>query len=209
MIARGTRGAWRLAAFLALASCPSTPLAAQESAERIDRRPAWRGDVGIAASTPLLEDGNGVSVRRGLGPVVSGEAVMAIDARTALVITLRAGSAPLRARSSGRQWSAGDARQIDIGMRMERRAPGRTMVGLGLAASRITGPDDLVPFRGVSGAIMTWGTEATVSRRLSSAGPLHALIATDVIRLPRQTAANPSVHAGWVGRVRLALRYAR
>jgi hypothetical protein len=209
MIARGTRGAWRVAAFLALAASLSTPLAAQEPVERIDRRPAWRGDLGVAVSTPLLEDGNGVSVRRGPGPVVSGEAVMAIDARSALVITLRAASAPLRARSSGRQWSAGDSRQIDVGMRLERRAPGGTIVGLGLAASRLTGPVDLVPFRGESGAILTWGTEVTLSRRLSSQGPLHALVATDVIRLPRQGTANPSVHAGWVGRVRLALRYAR
>lgn len=200
-----------IAAALVVAGSGSTAarLDAQE-ASSLGRRPriVWRAEVGAAASTPLVEDGNGVTVRRAIGPLAGADALIPIGPRSAVVVTVRAASGTLGIRSSGRRWSAGASRQFDLAVKLERAMPAAIVAAIGVALSHLRGPSDVVPFRSGSGSITSWSTEATLARRLSSSRPIDGVLSGDILRIARQARESPALAAGWVGRIRLGVRYA-
>lgn len=165
----------------------------------------WRVELGAAASTPLIEDGNGVTVRRGVGPVLGVDAGIDIGARSGANILLRIASAPLRARSATGAWSPGSSRQVDLGVSLGHLGPAMTVVSLGVSATHLRGPRDVIPFR--AGAINSWSAEAALSRRLLPERALQLVLAGDLLRMPGGGTEDPPVRAGWVGRGRLALRH--
>jgi len=169
----------------------------------------WRAEVGAAASTPLVEDGNGVTVQRGVGPLAGAEALIAIDSRSAVLVTVRAASGTLGVRSSGRRWSAGASHQFDLAVKLERPMPAAIVAAVGVALSHLRGASDVIPFRTGSGSITTWSAEATLARRLSSSRPIDGVLSGDILRIAGQARESPGLAAGWVGRIRLGLRYAR
>lgn len=165
----------------------------------------WRVELGAAASTPLVEDGNGVTVRRSIGPVLGVDAGIDIGARSGANVALRIASAALRARSATGAWSPGSSRQVDLGVSLGHLGPAMTVVSLGVAATHLRGPRDVIPFRG--GAINTWSAEAALSRRLLPEHALQVVLAGDLLRIPGSRAEDPPLRAGWIGRGRLVLRH--
>ena len=200
-----------VAALVVAGSGGTAPRLEAQAHSPMGRRPriVWRAEVGAAASTPLVEDGNGVTVRRGIGPLAGADALIAIDRRSAVLVTVRAASGTLGVRSSGRRWSAGASHQFDLAVKLERALPAAIVAAVGVALSHLRGAADVVPFRTGSGSITTWSTEATLARRLSSSRPIDGVLSGDILRIAGQARESPELAAGWVGRIRLGLRYAR
>ena len=174
---------------------------------RASRLGGFRLELGAAATTPIVEDGNGVSVRSSVGVIGAGDATLTIDARTAFVGSLRGSTAPLRLRSMDRRWSAGWAQQLDLALRLERAVTSSIAVGGGMAASLLRGPDDVIPYRGGGGTLYGWGPELTLAAKIPGTRHLHAVLGADAVRInPRDRDAR--IAGGWIGRLRLGLRYA-
>ncbi len=195
----------RVAVALLIALCIGPVAAAQPSpAEPLA---TWRAEIGAVAGTAFVEDGNGVTVTTNPGVFAGADVARQLRPGVALTLGFRALVAPLRAESSGRSWSAGSSRQYDLtaGLELDRFA--LADVAIALTATRLLGPRDVVPFRS-SGAITTWGSEAIVSRRIARSRPLDGLIGARIMRVPSQPRENPSMDAGWVGQLRVGLRYA-
>ena len=167
----------------------------------------WRLEASAAHSTPLLEDGNGITVFRGVEMGGGVERIIPIRAGVSLALAGRAATAPLRVESSRREWRAGSVQRFDLAARLERRGPAATVLGVGASVSHLRGPRDVLPFRGQSGSITTFAPEVTVSRQLGARAPLHAVVAGDLLRLGGGAGLEPRPHAGWVGRLRLGLRH--
>ena len=168
-------------------------------------RATIRVELAAAFSTPLVEDGNGVTVRSGIGPVVAADIVWRLRERTAAVATLRAAGSPLSIASSGRRWSAGSVRQLDVAVRLERAVADETTVAAGLTGSLLSGPRDVIPFR-AGRFLVLWGGEVAIARRLVASGAMDAVLAGDVLRVGRQR--DERLASGWVGRLRLGARHA-
>ena len=189
---------------LALVGWPSR-LDGQGSAP--SRLSGYRLELGAAASTPILEDGNGVSVRPGLGVIGAADATRTIDARTTFVVSLRGSAAPLRLRSMDRRWSAGWTQQLDLALRVERALTASIAVGGGMAAAVLRGPDDVIPYGEGAGILYGWGPELTLAAEIPGEPHLHALLGGDAVRItPRGEDAR--IEGGWIGRLRLGVRYA-
>lgn len=166
----------------------------------------YRVELGAAASTPIVEDGNGVSLRRGIGPAAAGDAVWTIGTRTAVTGTLRGSVAPLHLRSMDRRWSGGWSQQLDLVLRIEHGLGASIGLGAGVVAAVLHGPDDLIPFRSGGGTLFGWGSEVTVTTSVSRRRRLHAVLGGDAIRIspPRRDSGSA---AGWIGRLRLGIRH--
>lgn len=166
----------------------------------------YRIELGAAASTPIVEDGNGVSLRRGIGPAAAGDAVWTIGTRTAVTGTLRGSVAPLHLRSMDRRWSGGWSQQLDLVLRIEHGLGASIGLGAGVVAAVLHGPDDLIPFRSGRGTLYGWGSELTVAALVSRTRRLHAVVGGDAIRIspPRREGGSG---AGWIGRLRLGIRH--
>lgn len=161
---RGTR-AVRRAALVGMAVVLPGAAQAQPTGEvTVARRPVIGLLVGVAATSPLLVDGNGTTVRVGPSAVV-GAAVRAPVRWRALafgaVARLSAGAVRLAehgdARTAGRAW------QSDLALLVEWPAHPRLMLHAGGGAAWVVGPRDVRPFadnaRGVRPAMeggATW-----------------------------------------------------
>jgi hypothetical protein len=167
----------------------------------------YRLEIGAVASTPVVEDGNGVSLRRGIGISVAGDVVWTIDDRTEFVATLRGSVAPLRLRSLDRRWSGGWSQQFDFALRVEHELAASLVGGAGLAVALLRGPGDLIPFRKPPGDIYGWGPELTLARLISAERNVHAVLAGDATRIS-PPGSDTRLVGGWIGRLRLGLRHA-
>ncbi len=165
----------------------------------------YRLELGVTASTPIVEDGNGVAVRRGLGPILAGDALWIAGERTRIVGSLRASVAPLKLRSLEQRWSGGSAWQLDFVLRAEHAVAKTVSLGAGLGASLIRGPDDLIPFQGGRGYIYGWGPELIIAFPFSRERRTDVVIGGDAVRIsPRSRDAH--LVGGWIGRARLGVR---
>jgi hypothetical protein len=72
----------------------------------------------------------------------------------------------------------------------------------------ITGPDDLIPFRRSAGRLAVWGGGVAAAFPLLRDPHLEVLVGVDVARLASQHRENPPLSGGWLGQVRLGVRYA-
>ena len=167
----------------------------------------YRIEAGLAASTPIVEDGNGVAVRRGVGPYLSGDAIWSVAERTTIAASLRGSSARLHMRSMERRWSGGTAHQFDFALRAERGVMPSLTLGAGLVGSLLRGPRDVIPFRSGQGFLYAWGSELSAAARLSRARRLDAVFAADAVRISPPNSEAWLV-GGWIGRVRLGIRHA-
>ena len=183
----------------------TAPLESQGTRPDIASR--YRLELGAAASTPIIEDGNGVAVRRGIGPFAAADATWALDERIMMAASVRGSVAPLNMRSNERRWSGGRVRQLDLALGVERPMFASVAVGAGLAVALLHGPDDIIPFRGGRGMLYGWGPEVSIAARISRARRIDAVLAGGAlrIRLPKQ---DTPVVGGWVGRLRLGVRHA-
>jgi hypothetical protein len=166
----------------------------------------WRAEIGGVAATALVEDGNGVTVMPRPGVFAGAGVALTVRSGLALAVGVRAGAAPLRAESSGRSWGTGSIREYDLtaGVEISRMPLGE--MAIGMTATLLRGPRDVVPFR-TSAGVLTWGTEAIVARRVSRRRPLDVILGARALRFPAQPRETPALHAGWVGQLRLGLRH--
>src|SRR5687768_12782065 len=105
-----------------------------------------RVELAATAGTPWVEDGNGVTVRQGVGAAVG--VAIALRSRTvallrtplAPVVTVRASTTPLRAAQGDATWGVGRSRQLDLGLggRVTLRDIGDASAAL--VISRLDGP---------------------------------------------------------------------
>ena len=193
---------------LVLAAQPAAS-AAQSSSGPEARQPRWRVELGAAHATPLVEDGNGVTVRAAPGMVAGVERVVRVAPRSAAAIGLVADLSRLSLRSGGRRWSAGTATRVDLVARAERETWFATTASLGIAATRVIAADDVIPFRASDGSITSWSTHAAIARRIRPELPFDVALAADMLRLPGQPDEDLPMEAGFVARLRLMVRYAR
>lgn len=197
------------AALAAAGPLIARPLAAQApaSAAPVTHDLSWTVELGAVGSTPFVEDGNGVTARAGLGPFLGAALSLAIGDRMALTAGLRGASAAMRLESSGRDWRAGRTHQYDLRVGIEIEAAAVLGIAASAFAARVTGPDDVIPFRAASGRIWTWGAEAAGYVTIARRPYIDVLIAAGVARLGSQRQENPPLAGGWVGQLRLGVRY--
>jgi hypothetical protein len=198
-----------IAVVVAAVAFAARPIAAQDPARSSphDRNLTWSFAVGAIASTPLVEDGNGVTVRAGIAPFLSAGLSRRMSERVVATADIGGASAPLRLRSSGHHWRAGTTRRYDIQAGVELAASRVVTVEASAVAARLTGPHDVIPFRTASGALWTWGGEAGAHVTVARRARVELLVAAGITRLAAQRAENPSLAGGWVGHLRLGVRH--
>jgi hypothetical protein len=173
-----------------------------------------RVEAATTAGTAWVEDGNGTTVRQGLGGMAGIEIVHRPDGRRAILpalapsLSVRAGFASLRATQEGNSWDAGRVRQLDLVLGAEAGIRRLAIVRVALVYSRVDGPNDVTPFRRQLGRLDGWGFDAAVSRPLGSRLPLRATVGVHALRLSRRSAPDLAVDGGWVGRFRVGIQYA-
>lgn len=168
-----------------------------------------RIEVGVAHSSVLVDDANGITVRMPWSPALGLGLAWEIAPATRLVLAGRVSTAPVQVRArydqpggSSTQWSAGRSWTVDGLASVEHDVwPGLSIRGgVGLLALR--GPDDVAPFS--TGGIHAVA-EAGLSWRLPVAAPLFATVAAQGYRAGGANEVDP-VHPGTVARVIVGLR---
>ncbi|MEJ7810215.1 MAG: hypothetical protein WKG32_07320 [Gemmatimonadaceae bacterium] len=210
--------ALRSFALAAVALGSSVVVAATSGAQ--DRRgvtaPRWRGEAGIAYSTPLVHDGNGTDVAPALAPTLGVAIAWDAGPRTVLAAGLRASRAGLRVDDGRADESAGAAWQADLLAGVEQQVVGcarpgaRGCVSVRGAAGfgRLTGPDDVLPFRSGGSSFHPVG-EVGLAARVASARPWYASLAAQAMRIGGASTGDPIAEPGTVTRILLGVRYGR
>jgi len=141
-VTTAARGLARAAAAVAAVGVATLPVSAQG--------PAWVGAAGVAATSPLLRDGNGTEVRLRAQPFVALRAAVARGRphRLAPLAAARLGAAPVRLRAPGAAWSGGSAWQADLGGGGELQPAAWLRVRALVGVSWLRGPRDVDPFAG-------------------------------------------------------------
>jgi hypothetical protein len=191
-----------LAAGAATAQAVANPGPA-DAADRV--RAVWSFEIGAVGSTPFVEDGNGVTVRAGIGPFGAASVVVPVGSRASVTAGVAGAFGALMVRSAGRRWHAGRTLRADLRAGVRTAAPRALTIGASVIVSRATGPDDVTPFRD-GGGIWLWGGEVAVARPVAHRGRLQLLVAGDLSRLAGQGRENPPLDGGWIGRLHLGLR---
>jgi hypothetical protein len=204
---------WRAAlivGFAAVAVGPVTrSLIAQPSSQSSPtRRAALLVDVGIVAATPFVEDGNGVTTRAGIGPFVAAGVRLPISERFALTAGVDGSTSTMRVASSGRTWDAGRTSRVTGRVGVEVSVMRQLALAGSVHASRLTGPDDVIPFRSGHGRISTWGTGGAIQLPVDRRLRLAAVVGFDLSRVGSQARENPSLASGWIGQARIGIRHA-
>jgi hypothetical protein len=124
-----------------------------------------------------------------------------------LTAGVRGSTAALTVESSGREWRAGRTHRYDFRVGVEMGASRHVGIAASAFAARVTGPDDVIPFRRRSGRISVWGAEVAGHVPLVRDPRIGLVIAADAARFGSQSRENPRLAAGWVGRIRLGVRH--
>jgi hypothetical protein len=207
-MARQTRAAPLIAAAAgaALLTLPASTLAAQRT--RL-AAVSPRIEAGVVGSSPLLRDGYGTTVRAQVAPVVSLGAAWPAGHATSLSIFLRGSRASVQASQGAWQWSAGTTSQLDVGAAAERWLLSDVVaLRLGAAASWLSGPDDIAPFRFNGSATPHPGAEAGAVVRLLRSRPVAATVVVHGFRY-RGSAGDRVASSGTVTRLMAGVRYGR
>jgi hypothetical protein len=195
---------------VAIGSTGIVPDAMSQSALPPSERRAWNWSVEIGAvvATPLVEDGNGVTVRTAAGPFVGAQLAMRRNAAAAFTVGARASSAALRVASTSRDWRPGRSQRFDLRVGVETSPISRLTLGVSGFAGLVTGPDDVIPFRRNDGRVAVWGGELGGAFPLIRERNIDLLIGVDAARLASQRGENPALAGGWIGALRLGVRHA-
>ena len=195
-----------LAVTAGLALLPA-PMRGQSESRPERAHPQWSLELGGALATSLVEDGHGVVVRMGPAVVLGGNRIIAESRRAALGVGMLGAASRLTVRSSGEEWSPGSSARFDLGLRVDGHSPFETVTSFGAAVTHVTGPAGTIPFR-KRASLTSWSAHLGIGRDIRPNGPLGIVVAGDVLRIPARLAEDMALHAGWVGRIRVALRYA-
>jgi hypothetical protein len=203
-----TRLAWTLAA--ALAGTLATPVAAAQSPNRAsaERAPIWSVEIGVVASTPLVEDGNGVTVRAAPSPYVGGQVTLRGEQLLEIWMGLRASSGAVRVESTDTDWRAGRVLRYDLRVGAGMNAWREVTIGVSGFAGIVSGPNDVIPFRRSNGRLAIWGAELVGTRPLLRGRRIDLLLGMDAAHLAGEGRENPPLAGGWVGQLRLGIRHA-
>ena len=130
------------------------------------QRPAWVGAAGVAATSPLLRDGNGTDVHLGAQPFVALRVGTARGRphRPVPLVAARLGAAPVRLRAPGAAWNGGTAWQADLAAGGELRPAAWLRVRALVGVSWLRGPDDVDPLAGARTPRPTIEGGATLAR---------------------------------------------
>ena len=197
-----------LLALSASVAIPSEAMAqAAQASPAVDHR--WRLELGATASTPYVEDGNGVVVRPGPGVAAGVDRLLHARGRSTLAIGLLGALADLSVTSAGRKWSGGATSRIDLRATYERPIARGVAGSVGLGGTHLVAAEDVAPFRATGGSLTSWSLGAALSRHVRPGTPYELVLAGDVLRLPGQTNEDPLMTSGWAGRLRIAIRHGR
>jgi hypothetical protein len=173
------------------------------------RAPALRVEVDAIGSGAYLTDGNGLEVRAEVAPALSLAAAWRSGHLYGVELFGRGSNAGVDVSESGTHWSAGHARQLDLGAALERRFGDRFTVRAGGGASWISGPADVAPFRFMSSGAPHPSAEAGGSVRLLRTRPLAGVITFQGVRYGGAAVTDPAGGSGWVMRLLGGVRYGR
>ena len=179
------------------------PLAAQRRSASAPDHVSVEAGAGFASI--YFEEGNGTTVRGSVAPVLGVGAEWATGPSLRAGITVRGSRDALRITDDGRSWDAGHATRFDL---LGTLAWGAERMALRLAAGPVwlSGPDDVVPFRG-QGTAMHWGGGVVVDGTLALNGRLRWRAGADGVWLtPSGTAMTPVT--GMVRRFMIGAAYA-
>ena len=202
------------AATIALGSVLALVLPADGTAQRVPRPPAWYAEAAIAVARPFVEDGNGTSVKPGVGPVGGVMAAWPARSRTMVTLGVQGSAFSLKLEDGGASWSGGRALQLDImaGVEYEiagcaaRDQRGCTSLRGAAGGTWLSGSDDVLPFR-FGGTGLHPAGELGVTVRLLVRRPLSATLVAHAFRLGGSTANDPISNPGTALQFRLGARY--
>lgn len=197
----------RAAALIALPALCISAAGAQE-----DRRARLSAEV--AFTTPLVEDGNGTTVRYAPAPAVGGGFAWTLSPGLSMVLGARAARAGVRVEDQGGERDAGSGWAVDATAALERtlgcadpEGTGCLALRAGVGALWLGGPDDVTPFRAAGGARLQG--EFGAAMRIAQGLPLHLTAAAQAFRLGGETAGDPVRESGTVLRVLVGVRHGR
>ncbi len=202
------------AAQIALATAFALAFPAHATAQGSPRTPAWYAEAAVAVARPILEDGNGTTVKPGIGPVGGIMAAWLTGGRTVLTLGMQGSTFSLRLKDGDASWSGGHAWQVDIMGGVERQIAGCATrdsrgctLGRGaLGGTWLRGPGNVIPFRfGGSGVHPAGEVGATV--RLLVKRPLSATVMAHAFRLGGSRAEDPVSGPGTALQFRFGARY--
>ena len=168
---------------------------------------SWTVEAGASASTPFVEDGNGVTTRAGIGPYLGADLSRALGNRAAATIGVRGDLAALRVRSGDRAWRAGTTHRVDLRAGLELAVIPRVTALVSVLAAHATGPADVIPFRPRHGGLWAWGAETGLIIPVDRNARWSVSVAGEASRIAGQRTENPRLHGGTVGRIRLGVRH--
>lgn len=172
--------------------------------------PTFRVELAAAGSGAFLTDGNGLDIRAGLAPALGLAAVWPAGHWYVISLFARGSAASVDVSESGRHWSAGRTRQLDLGAAVERRLLGDLFaVRLGGGASWLTGPSDVAPFRFLDSGSPHLSGEAGASVRLLRSMPIFGTVAVQGVRYGGASVSGPAGGNGTVTRILGGVRYGR
>ena len=206
-MARPPHAAARLIPWLFLLPAPGAATAQERPALR---EHGWRLALAGAYTTPLVRDANGTEVRAPWGLSLGAGSAWTVAPRVRLGVEVRGGVAPLVLSDDGGDWDAGTSWSLDLVGSIERAASTRIALRVGLGAMLLRGPDDVLPFRDMSGmSTLRPMAEMGALVRVAGARPLSAALTLQAVRVGPAVAGGALDEAGAVARLLLGVRHGR
>lgn len=196
-------------AAVALAAATAAPLAVAAAQGVEWTAPSLRVELTAVGAGAFLTDGNGLEVRAGVSPAVGLAAAWRAGHHFGVELFARGSNGGVDVSQDGAHWSAGHTRQVDVGAAMERRFGDVFGARAGLAASWISGPADVAPFRFMRSGTPHLSGEAGGSVRLTRRLPLHGVVAVQGVSYGGASASDPAGGRGSVMRLLGGVRYGR
>ncbi|MDQ6887346.1 MAG: hypothetical protein M3068_08640 [Gemmatimonadota bacterium] len=178
------------------------------------RTTAWSGrvEIGVAYSSVLVDDANGITVRTPWAPALGAGLAWGIAPATRVVLAARASTASVQLQDrydqsdgSSAQWSPGRSWVLDGMGSIEHDVRATLSLQGGVGVLALKGPSDVAPFgKGGLHAV----AEAGASWRLPTDHPLFVGLMVQSYRAGGANAIDP-VRPGSISRVILSVRHGR
>ena len=180
---------------------------AAAGAQRRLTAPRWQAELGVATgATAYVDDASGATVSGGPGPALGLIARWSAAPAVTLELGARVARLPVTVEAAGGEWDADAALHADLlaglGWSPMPRLTLRGAIGL----SRLTGDDDVVPFR--DGNDSPWHPAAEIGAGWRVAERFAITLAAHATRLGGATAGDPT-EAGAMTRLILGVRHGR
>lgn len=171
--------------------------------------PSLRVELAAVGAGAFLTDGNGLEVRAGVAPSVGLAAAWRAGHLYGVELFGRGSNAGVDVSQDGVHWSAGHTRQVDAGAAVERRFGLAFAVRAGVAATWISGPDDVAPFRFMRAGSPHPSAEIGGSVRLVRRWPVHGVLAVQGTSSGGASTRAPAGGRGTLMRLLGGVRYGR